>query len=245
MRAANQTQRMLDWWTKAGVSLVDLAIGRSGGAMLWHHRIPLDDLPLSWARAENARRGEVYIRPARGFEWPLVFLDDVSPALACATARKYAALAIATSPAGGCHVWLTCTRSLDEQARRDAQRWLAERASADPGSTSGEHLGRLAGFKNWKRSGTWVNILAASKGGAWDPSFASEAPQTASPRDSRRDSSDSAREWGWVRDLLEAGHDPEVIYQQLLLRARPRRGADTERYARRTVERAASRQRKP
>ena len=37
-------------------------------------------------------------------------------------------------------------------------------------SISGEHLGRLAGFKNWKRGGTWVNVLGAScHGRHWDP----------------------------------------------------------------------------
>jgi hypothetical protein len=39
----------------------------------------------------------------------------------------------------------------------------AHRIDVDLGSISGEHLGRLlAGFKNWKRRGRWVNVLTAS-----------------------------------------------------------------------------------
>lgn len=81
----------------------------------------------------------------------LVFLDDLEPSLAVAIARKYAALAVATSPHGGCHLWLGCLQSLSESQRAQAHRWLAQRTGADQASTSCEHLGRLAGFKNWKR----------------------------------------------------------------------------------------------
>ena len=77
-----------------------------------------------------------------------------------ATARGHGGLAVQTSPAGGCHLWLPCARTLDEAARHRVQRWLAECMGADLGSVSGEHLGRLAGFRNWKRGGCWVNVVA-------------------------------------------------------------------------------------
>ena len=154
---------MIHWWKDAGVSRADLAVRRCDGAMLWHRDVLLEDLPLSWARAENIRHGEVFIRPARGYPWPLVFLDDVTQEMASRTARNYDALVVKTSQEGGCHVWLSCSCSLGEWARHQAQRWLAPRAGADIASTSGEHFGRLAGFKNWKRDGAWVNVVEASR----------------------------------------------------------------------------------
>ena len=73
-------------------------------------------------------------------------------------------------------MWLPCDRSLDEGARLQAQRGLAARFSADKGSISGEHLGRLAGFKNWKRAGCWVNRLCRMDGARRFPVQPMEAP---------------------------------------------------------------------
>ncbi|MFQ5601113.1 MAG: DNA-primase RepB domain-containing protein [Candidatus Krumholzibacteriia bacterium] len=203
-------------------------------------------------RAENATGAQVYIRPARGAAWPLVFLDDVAVGRAFAVATKYTALVIQTSIAGGCHLWMACDRHLDEHERAQAQRWLAPRIDADPASTSGEHLGRLAGFRNWKRHGVWVNVLdAKTTGRPWDPSPAlqttvaapSPKPGFASPpaTPSGRDTSPSGREWAWVCSLLEAGCDPAVVHQRLLLHACARRGRHAERYAAHTLNRALRR----
>lgn len=245
---------MLAWFAASEVDQVDVAIRRAGGAMLWHAGLSLNDLPLSWLAAENVRRSDVYVRPARGHTWPVVFLDDVAVRLALAITHHYSTLVVRTSVAGGCHVWLASRHRLDERARRSAQSWLAARVLADPASISGEHLGRLAGFKNWKRGGEWVNVLASvvSKP-PWSPPTAileraSRTTGAKSPRVSdrarphtARDASESGREWGWVCGAIEAGHDPESIYERLVSRARPRRGADAERYARRTIEEALRR----
>ena len=151
MIASDHTQAMLDWWAATGVDRVDLAVRRPTGAMLWQRDRALDALPIAWARAENVQHADVYVRPARGHAWPLVFVDDVGVDRAQALAREVDILLVETSPAGGCHVWLHCDRVLAEHDRMHAQRgWIAT-LDADPGSVSGEHLGRLAGFKNWKR----------------------------------------------------------------------------------------------
>ncbi len=247
MKAEQHTQRMLMWLRDAGVERLDLALLRHGGAMVWHHSKTHGELPLPWTRAMNVHRSEVYIRPSRHGSWPLVFLDDLAPSLAAAIARKYGALVVATSPQGGCHVWLKCSEKLCESKRALAQRWLARRTGADLASTSGEHLGRLAGFKNWKRSGVWVNTIATSKLPPWDPSPALHEPSEAKRR--RRapnnaingvDTSPSGRDWAWVCAQLESGGDPQAIYNDLAARVISRRGPDSERYARRTVERALS-----
>jgi len=255
MRAADHTQQMLQGWAALQVCRADQAVRRSDGAMLWRRDQPLEGLPLNWARAENAHGGEIYIRPARGFAWPLVFLDDVPIPAARQLALAYGAMVIQTSPAGGCHVWLPCDRDLDEDGRLQVQRGLAARFGADKASVSGEHLGRLAGFKNWKRGGCWVNLLAGMDGGRRFPAEVAQA--STSPRATHAatckpmaravagDGSASAQEWGWVCHMLEAGQTPARVYQMLVDRAAGRRGSDVERYARRTVEKALARTQPP
>lgn len=248
MKAKDHTRIMLKWWRQSGVNSADLAVRRvADGTMIWHHDIRLDVLPLPWARAENARGADVYIRPARGFSWPIVFLDDVSVDMARSIAGKYDALVVETSKEGGCHVWLRCSTFLDEDHRRRAQRWVAQRIGADLGSTSGEHLGRLAGFKNVKRRGNWVNVMVAS----WqEREWAAVTPRQyrhlrARPGTARLtsdppkvDASQSAKEWGWVCERLENGLDTNETYRLLVERARGRRRGDADRYARRTVKQA-------
>ncbi len=245
MAATDHTRAMLGWWCDVGIARADLAVRRADGAMIWQRNRLVEELPLPWARAENAAGADIYVRPARGSLWPFVFLDDVGEPMALAITRKYRALAVQTSPAGGFHVWLATTRPLDEVRRRDAQRWLADRVHADPASTSGEHLGRLAGFRNWKRAGVWVNVVADSRScPSWIPNVPDPCHR-ARPRRLRTTSaigrsSDSELEWAHVCTALEAGCPTETVYAWLLDRSRPRRGADAERYARRTVERACS-----
>jgi len=257
MQAKDETASMIRWFSWVGIDRTDLAVRRTDGTMLWHRNLPVERLPLDWVRAENVRGADAYVRPVRTDNWPVVFLDDVPIEVAHRVGRKYAALVVHTSAAGGCHIWVLCQRCLDEQERAHAQRWIASRVGADLGSTSGEHLGRLAGFKNWKRGGTWVNVLMATGGLPWDPAMAlgpyvtqcvrnvthcvktiyDAAPNPLSA--TGRDTSESGREWGWVCGLLESGVDRATICHRLTERARPRRGADAERYARHTVARAA------
>jgi len=248
-KAATHTATMLDAWHQAGIERADLAVRTANGAMLWYADCPLDQLPLALARAHNVKQTDIYVRPARGYPWPMVFLDDVAVPMARRIAKKYATLAVHTSTHGGCHLWLRLTCALDEQQRCHVQRWLIPRMGADPGSVSGEHLGRLAGMKNWKRGGQWVNILhrPSSHASAWDPTPALQSAShlkrpviapSAPPRSCRVDQSESAREWGWVCGALEAGLSPTAVYQRLLNHASPRRGPDAARYARYTIARA-------
>lgn len=252
MRASDQTRTMLQWWCSADVYRADLAVRRPDGAMAWHHGRHLHDLPLAWARAENVRHADVYIRPARGERWPLLFLDDVPCDVAARVARKYAALVIRTSTAGACHIWLRCAAPLHEHERCRAQRWLASRVGADTGSVSGEHLGRLAGFRNWKRHGVWVNlVLSTDDRPPWhslaalsDPLERHDAEQPPAVERCPRtgtDTSPSGSEWGWVCGMPEAGFDPNLVHARLVGHASPRRGPDAERYATRTIDRALRR----
>lgn len=239
--AAAQTRTMIAWWARAGITRADLAVRRRDTRMIWHYDRFLDDLPLAWARAENVRRADVYVRPARGYSWPLVFVDDVGLDIAGRSARKASLLAVKTSDAGGCHLWIRCSSPLSERQRLEAQRNLARRLDGDHASVSGEHLGRLAGFKNWKRGGCWVNVVEVGNGRLWDPPEAAAEPKPIVERAAPSlgpDTSPSAREWGWVCGLLEARHDPREVYRRLLQAARQRGRRESERYARRTCMKA-------
>jgi len=248
MRARDHTRAMLEWW-RDRIDRADFAIRRSSGAMLWVQDLELDRLPLPWARAENSKGAEIYIRPARGYDWPLLFLDDLSLDIALRAAAHYAALAVRTSPAGGCHLWLATSLDLDERQRHVCQRHLAELTGADRASTSGEHLGRLAGFRNHKRGGPWVNVLAASgtHRPPWQPPdsvIADHQPVSAGAADQPRrrggvDRSPSGLDWAWTCRQLKSGTPPDRVLTLLIDRCLHRRGNDAERYARRTIERAA------
>lgn len=244
---------MLSWLAGARIKRVDLLVKRTSGVAIPHRAVSICHVPVPWLNAENDRGAEIYIRTTRGESWPLVFLDDVETNLACRIAQRYDALVVLTSTAGGCHIWLKTTYSLDEQERGQVQRWLAQRAHADRASTSGEHLGRLAGMRNWKRQGVWVNVIRTDSGRRlrWDPTLAlremrelqrlptgQHAASCPKRESGMPDKSESAKEWGWVCGSLEAGAHPETVFHLLYKHALPRRGRDAERYARRTVQRA-------
>lgn len=256
MRARDHTHAMLAWWRR-WVHRADLALRRPDGTMIWVRDRKLDRLPLPWARAENSRGAEVYLRPARGYDWPLLFLDDLTVPIARSATRRYAALAVHTSPAGGCHLWLATSLSLDEQKRRACQLHLAILTAADAASTSGEHLGRLGGFRNHKRHGPWVNILAppACQLPPWQPP--TRLLLAVAPAGRRRpphhdlgragrdvDRSPSGQDWAWTCRQLQHGVSPDLLLPLLIQRCQARRGTDAERYARRTIH-AASRHLSP
>lgn len=255
MKARMHTQRMLDWWRAANIHQADLMVKRAGGTTIQHANILLQEVPLPWLKAENASGADIYVRPTRNLPCPMLFLDDVHPKMAIKIATKYAILTVRTSPQGGCHLWLLTTEPLCEVKRGKAQHYLAQRVGADMASTSGEHFGRLAGMKNWKRGGVWVNAFRSdpAAGIPWNPApawqtgsactnqmTASKPTWNALPatKHGSIDQSQSGQEWGWVRGAIEAGLPPEKIFSHLLQHARPRRGQDVERYAMRTIQRA-------
>ena len=82
-------------------------------------------------------------------------------------------------------------------------------------------------------------------GSRWEPIYTpvvpSPAARPAAVPQSGPDHNESAREWGRVCGMLEAGVDAETVYGRLIQRAASRRGNDVERYARRTMEQALRR----
>jgi len=254
---AEQTSRQLDWFTNLGVRQFDLAVQTQTGAWLAPHqgleRDALEKL-LPWCRAENARGSNVYVRPHRRDAIPVVFLDDVAVAAAIELSVKHHALVVETS-SDRCHVWLATDRLLDERGRYQVQSALARRdfdgsPLADPGSVSGDHYGRLAGFRNRKPTrDCWVNLRLATSNGAplrtaslaLPPVHPISTPRghvEAATAGKRSASSASERDWAQVLCRLERGDDPSIVERDLTSSAAARRGPDAQRYAARTVSQA-------
>ena len=261
-RPTRTIQTLLQWFVHIQVTQFDLAIQRRGPngvpqsflAPRFTGACALDvaqlESRLPWLRAENAAGNDIYFRPFRHQAWPVVFLDDLAPPIAARIAAKYRAAVIQTSP-GSCHLWLGTVIALAEPQRARVQRDLVTRlaGAADPGSVSGDHWGRLPGFRNHKpHRNCWVNLRALSTARPYLPLLSASAPSHAMCTPSRpgsryRDGPDLSRmEWGWVLRCLEKGLSPQWVLQQLIERARQRRGDnDAIRYARYTVQKACRR----
>jgi len=119
----------------------------------------LDDA-LAACRNRNSRDCDVYFRPARGQPASIVMIDDLDRTTALRLADGHPHMLVETSPANF-QVWLKTDRPLDEIGRKSVQIALVARHGGDPGSVSGEHFGRIPGFKNRKPKYKfpWVNLV--------------------------------------------------------------------------------------
>ncbi len=98
MRASDHTARLLEWWRHHDVDRVDLAVRFATGAWVAHHDLPLPAADhVTWARACNVRRADIYVRPARRSPWPHVFLDDLPASTARLLLARYRAMIVHTS----------------------------------------------------------------------------------------------------------------------------------------------------
>lgn len=246
MRSQDHTRQFLDWWQRHGIDVIDLAVRRADGTWINHHHhvLPATHL-LAWARAENQRRSDIYLRPARQQPWPHCFLDDLTVPKARSLIARARGLIVATSPRGGCHLHLILPQPITEIQRSHLQRALAARHGADPAATAGCQFQRLPGMRNWKRGGCWVNVLAHSHANV--PPLITPWPLTSTtpvakiyqhPHRPGCDTSPSGHDWAIVCRRLERGDPPASILIDLTHTATERRGRDAQRYAQRTLTQA-------
>jgi len=235
----------------AKINQLDFGIRKQDGTFIQRDLQSLDhagiNKVLSFLRAENVKKHDIYFRPAQHEAWPVIFLDDLTNQQARGISRKYQSWIIETSP-GLHHAWILMDRSLSLNERYFEQSRIVRLGFGDRGSVSGEHFGRLPGFKNWKRGGNWVNLISSPntdllrlspvlcediciKSVSLDSvSFSSNC--------SVGDTSESGREWGFVCGSLENRIDPETVRQKIEDRARARGKKNPEAYALKTVSRA-------
>ncbi len=175
-----QSIQFLDFFTRNGVDLVNLAVlgpRKSGngecmkGDSRPRGRVEVEK-SLAWAMACNMKGCNVYFRPARYLpagetaDHPIVFLDDVDAVTAERVSKKYRSIVVETSLANF-QAWIITRQPLSEYERHQAQARLSCLVGADAGSTSGEHFGRYPGFKNQKpgRNGFWIKVAGINNEG--------------------------------------------------------------------------------
>jgi hypothetical protein len=125
---------------------------------------------LSVLRKLNKGGQDVYFRPSAGsnpdsiIQYRYFVLDDVPEPQARQIAYMNRALLVRTSTAGGCQVWIFTSELLTAAERLAVQQHYSRKLGADIGATGGTQYSRLPGFKNYKRGGQWVNVLAWPRG---------------------------------------------------------------------------------
>ena len=249
------TKQQVEFFKECNIDFIDVAALVDGKMK---NRLGIEivklDAYLKWLKFENTKGADIYIRPHRHNSNAVIFLDDVTQEQALAISRKYAACIVETSKEGGCHIWLQTDLPLNERERYLAQRYLQPLINSDRGSISGEHFGRLAGFKNYKRGGCWVNVIAVSNSLVWQvpkAALVDDKPQPISfPHLSptgggvvhvfggNGGGSESESEWGYICGRLEHGADPIILEIELLNRAEARGKRNAKTYAKKTVQKA-------
>ena len=264
MKPTDQIQTFLAWFYRLGVNAFDIHVRMpltpsedyKKGNWIWitqHEGLNCEYIHsrlLGWIKQKNANGADIYFRPHKDGSHRVVFLDDVQTAQAIFILKKYGACVIETHP-GNTQVWLSVDRALTKDQRKQAQIFLKNLGFTDPGSVSGDHLGRLCGLRSQKRK-CWVNLLGTSDLRPWSPNLnwcsaqshlplrgGSCASQKSIPQ-SGCDTSDSGREWGWVMGMLRSGMDANVVTERLIEAATRRGKKNAEKYACYTVRKAAS-----
>lgn len=102
----------------------------------------------------------IYISSAVSLPQSWLLLDDLGIEECQQIAGKRTNMVIQTSP-GRHHLWLATSRPVSVVERKVCQQVLQQKFGGDAGSVSGDHFGRLCGFKNIKRN-CWVNFISES-----------------------------------------------------------------------------------
>lgn len=176
MKPSEQMEKMIEWLeaTAHGVARFDAGVGdadkgngkyfrrdglKSLSVVDLHHR-------LGFFRAANARGVDkaprplnIYICGAVAHSQSWLMMDDLTLEQCRRVAGDRAYMVAETSP-GRHHLWLATSRLVSVAERKACQQVLQRKFGGDAGSTSGDHFGRLCGFKNAKRS-CWVNFIEA------------------------------------------------------------------------------------
>lgn len=175
MKPTEQTQAQLDWMAgtaHAGNGVrYDMGIGDASKALYFRRdglkSLAMDEIKhrMGFFKAANsvgveaARRPlNIYITAAVAELQSWLLMDDLDLDQCHLVARDRTHMIVQTSP-GSHHLWLATSRPVTVDERKICQQALQHRFGGDAGSVSGDHFGRLAGFKNVKR-GCWVNLAA-------------------------------------------------------------------------------------
>jgi len=260
MKPIDQIRAFPAWFDRLGVETFDIHVRMprvpdqdyKTGEWIWlanHENLACDHIIsrlVGWLRQKNANGSDIFFRPHRHGRHNVIFPDDVPKNRARAVLGKYGGCAIETHP-GNTQIWLKVDRRLTTPERKQAQIILRDLGFTDPGSVSGDHLGRICGFVSQKRK-CWVNLAGTSDMGPWKPVLEEASPRLSprgscaskknDPRRPFRDTSASGREWGWVMGMPGSGMSFDIVLERLIAAANGRGKNNAAGYARRTVRKA-------
>lgn len=260
MNPIDQVRTFLLWFSRQGVDCFDIHIRSpqtpgedyKTGKWTWltqHEDVSADRISsrlMGWLRYKNAKGSDIFFRPHKKGYHPVIFLDDIPSDTAQTICKKYGSCVIETHP-GNTQIWLKVDKKLSTEQRKQAQIQIKNLGLTDPGSISGDHLGRLCGFQSQKRK-CWVNLVATSQRPPFSPNLktAPSLPPSGGFCASKNihtglhDTSNSGREWGWVLGMLRAGLSPDKVTDKLIMSAQKRGKANAVKYANHTVQKAFS-----
>ena len=281
LKPIEQIQMFLNWFCYQGVATFDIHVRKPGspnedyktGNWIWlthNENVSIKGIRsklLSWIRMSNAQGSDIYFRPHKDSVHPIIFLDDVPTGKAIKVAKKYTTCVVETSR-NNTQIWLATDKALDKDERRIAQKSLSAKGYTDPGSISGDHLGRLCGVKSQKHS-SWINLIKISSEKSYTPiedSKSNISPPTytmannylinesitlsqkmgfnkggvcASKKiSSITDSSPSGKEFGWVLGMFRAGIEYATIKEKLYVEAINRGKPNAKKYVEYTLQKA-------
>ena len=258
MKPIDQVRTFLLWFSRQGVDCFDIHIRSprtpgedyKTGKWIWltqHEAVSAKQIIsrlMGWLRYKNAKGSDVFFRPHKNGCHQVIFLDDIPSDMAQTICKKYGSCVIETHP-GNTQIWLKVDQKLSVEQRKQAQVQIKDLGLSDPGSVSGDHLGRLCGFQSQKRN-CWVNLVSTSQRPPWSPNLESSPSLPPSggfcasknTPTSHYDTTDSGREWGWVMGMLRAGLRPDSVTEKLIAAAQKRGKPNAMKYAKYTVQKA-------
>ena len=170
----DQINLFLSWFYRLNVDTFDIHIRKPKGVKEdyntgnWVWIINNENIRADYIRTkllplikyENANGSDIYFRPSKNDKHCVIFLDDVPIDNDHKVAKKYTACVVETS-SKNTQIWLATSKRFHKNDRKSAQIFLKEKGYTDPGSISGDHLGRLCGLKSLKHK-TRVNLIKTS-----------------------------------------------------------------------------------
>lgn len=244
----HQQSQFLKWFADIGVYSFDvqLRVPNSNHQWTWlpaHKNVSIGYYFLKlarWGRYMNSKGGDLFLRPHGEVAHSVLFLDDLPVDKAMRVADKYSACVICTSE-NNTQVWLATDRKLCKDQRKEAQSFLRDVGYTDPGSISGDHLGRFCGVKSQKRN-CWVNLLTASHCGRYSPilppNFSCPVGQACVSSSQAVGPSQSEQDFGWVIGMLKSGVSAREATERLEAKALHRNKRNPTDYAKRTIMKA-------
>lgn len=253
MKSQRQSESMVRWFFAQGTKRIDIHIRKpvkeqaqykNDSDWIWitqheglDERKTLQLLP--WCRYQNIRGSDIFVRPHRYHSQNLIFLDDLDVPKARKVGRKYSAMIVETSP-DNTQMWVRIEEQADEFRRKEIQQHLAFLGYTDPGSVSGEHLGRLCGFRSQKNK-CWVNLRDTTHADIYRPPPLNQPslPQGgACAKTKEKKKSQSERDFSWVLKESRKGIQKERLLAELVQKSKARGKPSPEKYATRTIKKA-------